>query len=86
MKSTIPLTPVESRQLAAYGYDSTTGTLAITFKQKNGTSLPYHYPCPTQTWAEFLAAESKGRFFNQRIKGNPQMPHTKMVDDEQEAA
>lgn len=84
MKSTIPLQPVESKQLAAIGYDANTGTLAITFRQKNGTSLPYHYPCTPEMHAELLAAESKGGFFNQRIKKNPDMPATKMIPDPDE--
>ena len=88
MKSTIPLKACESHQLAAYGFDPATNTLAITFKQKNGSSPPYHYPCTPELYAELEAAVSKGKFFNQRIKGNPDMPHTKIVPDpeEQEAA
>ena len=84
MKSTIALTPCTSHQLAAYGYDAATQTLAITFKQKGGTSLPYHYPCTPELFAELESAESKGKFFNQRIKGNKDMSHTKMVPDDDE--
>jgi len=81
MKSNIALTPVKSHQLAAYGYDEASQTLAITFNNKNGTSLPYHYPCTPEVFAEMQAAESKGKFFNSRILKNPDMPATKMVPD-----
>lgn len=87
MKSLIPLTPVESHQLAAYGFDPVTNTLAITFKNKTGTSLPYHYPCTPEVFAELQAAESKGGYFNKNIKNNPKMPATKTtIDDEDQAA
>ncbi len=84
MKSNIPVTAVESQQLAAIGYDPDSKTLAITFKNKSGTSLPYHYPCEPEMFAELQQAKSKGNFFNQNIKNNPKMPATKMVPDAEE--
>ena len=86
MKCTIPLTPCESKQLAAFGYDPTTQRLAVTFKQKNGTSLPYEYPCTPEFYKELCEAPSKGKFFNARIKNNAEMPHQKMIPDEEAAA
>ena len=87
MKSNIPLIPCQSKQLAAIGYDPDSKTLAITFNQKDGQSLPYHYPCDPEMYAALQAAESKGGFFNQHIKKNPKMPATKMVPEpEKEAA
>lgn len=82
MKSTIALTACTSHQLAAYGFDPATNTLAITFNNKNGQSLPYHYPCTPEKFAELQAAESKGKYFNQNILRNPDMPATKMVPEE----
>ena len=66
----IPLQPVDSSQLAAIGHDAHTSTLAIRFKNWKGeeTSL-YHYAnVDAETFAAFLAAESKGRHFGQHIK------------------
>lgn len=85
-KSTIPLTPCESRQLAAFGYDPATKTLAIAFRQKNGVSHPYHYPNVSQEkFDAFCCAESKGHHFNTTFKNNAEHPFTKMVPDEDEA-
>ena len=87
MKSTIPLTPCDSHQLAAHGFDPTTKTLAITFRNKAGVTHPYHYPCTQEQYDALCAAESKGKWFNQTMKNNPDFPATKMVpDEEQEAA
>ena len=87
MKSTIPLTPCDSRQLAAHGYDPATKTLAIQFKQKSGVTHPYHYPCTQEQYDALCAAESPGHHFNTHFKNNPAHPFTKMVpDEEQEAA
>ena len=85
MKSLIPLTPVKSSQLAAVGYNAATKTLAIAFKQKEGTSLPYEYtPVSPEMYAEFQAAESMGKFFGARIKNNKDIKCTKMVPGENE--
>ena len=85
-KSTIPLTPVVSNQLAATGYDPATKTLAITFKNKSGVTHPYHYPCTQEQYDALCASESKGKWFNTTIKGNPAFPATKMVPDEEKDA
>lgn len=83
MKSTIPMKPCDSSQIATHGYDPVTKTMALQFKQKNGTTVPYHYAnVSPEMYAEFEAAESKGRFFGQRLKSNAEAhPFTKMVDD-----
>jgi hypothetical protein len=66
----IPLTPVQSNQVKAIGYDATTQTLAVTFTRGPGTV--YQYPnVDPQLHADFLAAESIGTFFGQRIKSLP---------------
>lgn len=67
----IALTPVESSQFKAYGYDADTQTLAIEFhsKSEDKPGAVYHYANVTpEAWAEFQAAESKGAHFNRAIK------------------
>jgi CubicO group peptidase (beta-lactamase class C family) len=73
MTQPIAMQPVESSQIAAIGHDAETQTLAIRFKTWKGEpSSLYHYAnVDADTFAAFLAAESKGRHFGQHIK-----PHT----------
>ncbi|KWF90351.1 KTSC domain-containing protein [Burkholderia cepacia] len=67
----IPLQAVESSQIHAIGHDPVTNTLAIRFKNRTtgaATSL-YHYEnVDAALFGEFVAAESKGKFFGERIK------------------
>ncbi|CAN7323148.1 KTSC domain-containing protein [Variovorax sp. LjRoot84] len=66
----IPMTPVESHQVAAVGYDAATQTLAVTFTR--GAGAIYHYPnVQPQVHAAFMAAESKGKYFGEHIKQLP---------------
>lgn len=63
----IPTTPVESNQVAAIGYDAARRTLQVTFTR--GPGHIYQYPNgEPQLHVEFMAAESKGKFFGERIK------------------
>lgn len=63
----IPMTPVESNQVKAIGYDAASKTLAVTFTR--GPGHIYHYPnVEPKVHADFMAAESKGNFFGQHIK------------------
>ena len=62
----IPMTPVESHQLAAIGYDAERKTLAVTFTRDTGAI--YHYEVEPAVHAAFMAADSKGGFFGQHIK------------------
>ena len=67
---TIHLTPVESSQLSAYGYDAASQTLAIRFKGRGDQpgSL-YHYHNFGETdWQAFQDAPSKGSHFIRNIK------------------
>jgi hypothetical protein len=82
----IALAAVESSQIHAIGFDGT-NTLAIQFKNKKGPSSVYHYDLskiedPAAFYAEFQAAESKGRFFGQRIKNNPEIPFRKIEPEQ----
>jgi hypothetical protein len=60
------MTEVTSSNLHAIGFDETTKTIAVHFK--NGSI--WHYPGANPAlWDRFVAAESKGKFFNSSIKG-----------------
>lgn len=66
----IPMTPVQSNQVGAIGYDPATSTLAVSFAR--GAGAIYHYPdVSPELYAEFMAAESKGTFFGKRVKALP---------------
>ncbi len=61
----IPLEEVESSNIVAIGYHRQSQTLGIRFQQDRY----YDYPMVPQSEYELLmAAESKGKFFNTRIK------------------
>lgn len=63
----IELSPVESNQVKAVGYDPETKTLAVTFTR--GTGAIYHYPDVTpEQHAAFIGAESIGSHFGKHIK------------------
>lgn len=66
----IPLTPVQSSQIHAIGHDAANNTLRIQFKGKDGPGSTYDYPgVPADKHADFLKAESVGKFFGAHIKG-----------------
>lgn len=61
----IPLAEVESSNLVAIGYHRQTQTLRILFKGDRA----YDYPMvPEREYKALMLAESKGKFFNTRIK------------------
>ena len=70
----IAMTPCDSSQIHAYGYDAATGTLALQFKRKDaegnrvGGSVYQYDNVPAEIYAEFCAAESKGAYFGSHIK------------------
>jgi hypothetical protein len=91
-KSTIPMQPVTSSQLAEVGYDAATKRLAVRFKSKTPRFV-YEYANVTPELAEALRKAddepdmSVGRFFGEHIKGKPDAyPFTKLdeLEDEQE--
>lgn len=57
--------PVESSNIAAFGYDPATKTLAAEFT--NGTLYTYD-AVPQEIFGQILAAESKGSTFNTLVK------------------
>ncbi len=65
----IPLTEVESSNIEAIGYDRTIQTLRVSFQDQSGIPRVYDYPMvPEGEYKRLMEAESKGRFFNGRIK------------------
>lgn len=77
----ITMQPVTSSQIAAYGHSPELNLLAIQFHpKKSGVADTYHYQgVDAAMFAEFLAAESQGSFFIQRIKKFPDLfPYTKL--------
>src|SRR5579872_5340727 len=56
----VELTPVTSSNLAAVGYDPSTGQLQIRFR--NGRE--YVYQVPFSIYQGLMAASSKGRYFS----------------------
>ena len=73
---------VESSQFAAIGHAPELGLLAIQFHPKKSTGLSdiYHYQnFGADLFAEFLGAESQGKFFIHRIKKcADQFPYSKV--------
>ena len=59
--------PVQSSDVAAVGYDQETHTLRIQFV----TGATYDYSgVPCEDYSDLLAASSKGKYLNARIKGH----------------
>lgn len=62
------MTPVTSSNLAAVGYDQTSGELHVTFKP---SGLTYAYTGVTpEAYAQLMAAPSKGSHFRDHIRGH----------------
>lgn len=71
---TIPaMSPVESSNMAAVGYDAPSQTLHVQFK---GGSHYTHAGVSPEAHAALMAAESKGSHYSKNIKGK--FPHTKL--------
>jgi hypothetical protein len=63
----IKMTQVESSNIHAIGFDEDNSILYIDFKPMS----PYSYTgVDKDVFEEFLAADSKGKFFHQYIKNN----------------
>ena len=70
---------VSSSNIASAGFDETTHEMEIGFKRKGGGESVYSYPNVTHAqWADFLQATSKGTWFSQNLRGNPNHPATKI--------
>lgn len=74
MPSWIQREAIESSSIAEIGYDPTRQILLIAFK----TGEVFHYgSVPLEKVVEFYAAESRGRYYSQQIKGK--FPGAKMT-------
>ena len=83
----IALTPVESSQIAGIGHDPATSTLAVQFKKKAGPGSIYYYSnVPAQVFADFIGAESKGKYFGANIKSNADYPYQKIEPEAKDEA
>jgi hypothetical protein len=58
-------TAVTSSNIASIGYDPASQTVEVEFHE--GGVFQY-YEVPQEVYDDFLAADSKGKFFNQYIK------------------
>lgn len=67
MAEKIPLEPVESSNLAAYGYNVETQTLAVQFKSSG--DIMHYDAVPLDLALQFGRAESKGKFYAVSIRG-----------------
>jgi hypothetical protein len=66
----IALTPVQSSQIHAIGYDAGSSTMRVQFKGAGGPGSVYDYTgVPGDVHAEFVKSESIGRFFGAKVKG-----------------
>lgn len=59
---------VVSTTVEAIGYDEATNTLSVLFLKNK--SAYFYAGVPKEVFDLFLAAESKGTFFNQAVKGS----------------
>jgi len=76
---------VESRQIAAIGYDVATQTLAIQFKSKTGIGSVYHYDNVTaDDFSASRDAESIGSWFYKNVKPYPEKYPYRKVDENKE--
>ena len=74
----IEMIPVVSSQLAMIGYDPEVQTLAVAFPKGRSSvgSVYLYFGVPKTCFDAFLAAESKGTYFGENIKGHdPKAPH-----------
>lgn len=64
----ITMQPVKSAQIAAIGYDAQHLVLGVQFVRSPQTTYRYSN-VPADVAAAFLAAESKGKYFEAHIRG-----------------
>jgi len=58
--------PIESSSVAAIGYDAATSELHVRFRDSGVTYV--YYGVEPSVFQAFLAADSKGRFVNTRLR------------------
>lgn len=82
----IELTPVESSQFVAVGYDAESETLAIRFnpsKTNPNGALYYYEHLPEEIYEDFVTSDSLGGYFRDHIKDNMAYPYAKIESLEQ---
>ncbi len=57
--------PVESSLIVSAGYDAAASMLEVEFER---TGIYQYYGVPIAVYEAFLASDSKGQFFNARIR------------------
>jgi hypothetical protein len=83
----ITMQPVKSAQIAAIGYATEHQVLAVQFVRTPGTTYRYK-AVPADVAAAFIAAESKGKYFEAHIRGlyDFEKVATEAPTEEQQAA
>jgi len=88
MEKTTPkinLCPCESSLIHAHGHDAATNTLELQFKSKGAGGKRYQYANVTpEMYAELCGAESIGKFFGGRIKGQEIHPFVLIEERKEE--
>lgn len=70
----VKLTPVNSSQIVAVGYDAAAAVLTILFKNRDGSAGSAHQydRVPANVHAELIGGESVGSYFIRNIKKHPE--------------
>jgi hypothetical protein len=63
---TMPSIPVQSTTLTAVAYDRCHDLLELHFR---GGAVYHYFRVPANTYRELLEADSKGGYFNRKIRG-----------------
>jgi hypothetical protein len=66
MRGIFPMKHKRSSAIVGLGHDRRTSTLAVRWRSGN---VSFHHRVPRELFAEFLGAESLGRFFRERVRG-----------------
>jgi hypothetical protein len=76
-------TKVESGLIASIGYDAATQTLEVEIITHRPKNVVYTYsPFSPERYAEFMAAESKGKWFLKNIKPDKSLTYKKVGEIE----
>ena len=67
MENNVEMKPVESTHIESVGYDSDKKILTVKFKSE---STYDYYPITEMLYEEFMASESKGKYFREFIREN----------------
>lgn len=64
-------TPVKSSNVASIGYHEPTKKMEVEFHGKSGkpNTIYEHHGVPSEMHADFMAADSHGKFYNENFRG-----------------